>query len=253
LTRRSRRRKRRNRRNPLPLRGPRRRRSPPRRRRPRHRRRRRSPKRNRKRARRKRKGSPPPRKRRSPPRRKRKRRKRRRRKRSLRARRKRRSDGRGEEGEGDGGPQAEVLQDRRQPDHPGACELPEVRAGRVPRETWRPGVVRALRLYRIREEMSGGPCSQEPDRVFFFQAEDGIRYWSVTGVQTCALPISPMKVAPPTPTRSVSRRCAAASAAASDGAASTMASRVAACSWVSRTRVSATRKPIPVTDRKSVV
>src|SRR5262249_57281488 len=24
----------------------------------------------------------------------------------------------------------------------------------------------------------------------FFQAEDGIRYWSVTGVQTCALPIS---------------------------------------------------------------
>src|SRR5262249_59959898 len=26
--------------------------------------------------------------------------------------------------------------------------------------------------------------------LFFFQAEDGIRYWSVTGVQTCALPIS---------------------------------------------------------------
>src|SRR5258706_4039914 len=26
---------------------------------------------------------------------------------------------------------------------------------------------------------------------FFFQAEGGIRYWSVTGVQTCALPISP--------------------------------------------------------------
>src|SRR5262249_15359331 len=25
--------------------------------------------------------------------------------------------------------------------------------------------------------------------TFFFQAEDGIRYWSVTGVQTCALPI----------------------------------------------------------------
>ena len=24
---------------------------------------------------------------------------------------------------------------------------------------------------------------------FFFQAEDGIRDWSVTGVQTCALPI----------------------------------------------------------------
>src|SRR5207237_4750692 len=26
--------------------------------------------------------------------------------------------------------------------------------------------------------------------VFFFQSEDGIRYSSVTGVQTCALPIS---------------------------------------------------------------
>src|SRR5688500_19140021 len=25
--------------------------------------------------------------------------------------------------------------------------------------------------------------------VFFFQAEDGIRYYKVTGVQTCALPI----------------------------------------------------------------
>src|SRR5258706_10663688 len=33
---------------------------------------------------------------------------------------------------------------------------------------------------------------QSPDgekRFFFFQAEDGIRDWSVTGVQTCALPI----------------------------------------------------------------
>src|SRR2546426_12523883 len=28
-------------------------------------------------------------------------------------------------------------------------------------------------------------------RNFFFQAEDGIRYYKVTGVQTCALPISP--------------------------------------------------------------
>src|SRR5260221_5066487 len=27
--------------------------------------------------------------------------------------------------------------------------------------------------------------------MFFFQAEDGIRYHCVTGVQTCALPISP--------------------------------------------------------------
>src|SRR5437016_11669042 len=30
---------------------------------------------------------------------------------------------------------------------------------------------------------------------FFFQAEDGIRDWSVTGVQTCALPISFGKIA----------------------------------------------------------
>src|SRR5437763_16172910 len=30
-------------------------------------------------------------------------------------------------------------------------------------------------------------------RFFFFQAEDGIRDTSVTGVQTCALPIAPPK------------------------------------------------------------
>src|SRR5205807_4848929 len=30
-----------------------------------------------------------------------------------------------------------------------------------------------------------------PDSRFFFQAEDGIRDYKVTGVQTCALPISP--------------------------------------------------------------
>src|SRR5262249_58039793 len=36
---------------------------------------------------------------------------------------------------------------------------------------------------------------------FFFQAEDGIRDWSVTGVQTCALPISTRSAcsAPPRP------------------------------------------------------
>src|SRR5437016_4515492 len=38
--------------------------------------------------------------------------------------------------------------------------------------------------------MSGNRRDQEAVMtVFFFQAEDGIRYWSVTGVQTCALPI----------------------------------------------------------------
>src|SRR5215213_10364724 len=30
---------------------------------------------------------------------------------------------------------------------------------------------------------------------FFFQAEDGIRDWSVTGVQTCALPIWNQRIA----------------------------------------------------------
>src|SRR5260370_8183875 len=32
---------------------------------------------------------------------------------------------------------------------------------------------------------------------FFFQAEDGIRYSSVTGVQTCALPISRLRITGP--------------------------------------------------------
>src|SRR5437016_10105606 len=32
---------------------------------------------------------------------------------------------------------------------------------------------------------------------FFFQAEDGIRDWSVTGVQTCALPIFPRSARKP--------------------------------------------------------
>src|SRR2546430_6368793 len=38
-----------------------------------------------------------------------------------------------------------------------------------------------------------------PSRVFFFQAEDGIRDLTVTGVQTCALPISLPAVRPPVP------------------------------------------------------
>src|SRR5436305_10283001 len=42
-------------------------------------------------------------------------------------------------------------------------------------------------------------------RIFFFQAEDGIRDADVTGVQTCALPIS----ASPWPARPVPRRSAA--------------------------------------------
>src|SRR2546430_17579129 len=35
--------------------------------------------------------------------------------------------------------------------------------------------------------------SSEPVCIFF-QAEDGIRYLTVTGVQTCALPISPRRL-----------------------------------------------------------
>src|SRR5690348_17864395 len=42
-------------------------------------------------------------------------------------------------------------------------------------------------------------------RVFFFQAEDGIRDGRVTGVQTCALPISNVEVIPMSiPERSIS-------------------------------------------------
>src|SRR5438309_3987217 len=44
---------------------------------------------------------------------------------------------------------------------------------------------------------------------FFFQAEDGIRDGTVTGVQTCALPIScprPRHVAPPARTTRTARR-----------------------------------------------
>src|SRR2546430_5959888 len=48
--------------------------------------------------------------------------------------------------------------------------------------------------------------------VFFFQAEDGIRDLTVTGVQTCALPISPADEHPPTascPARPEQERCRA--------------------------------------------
>src|SRR5258706_3888429 len=39
--------------------------------------------------------------------------------------------------------------------------------------------------------IGGDSTDETADGIFFFfQAEDGIRDWSVTGVQTCALPIS---------------------------------------------------------------
>src|SRR5256885_17116497 len=42
--------------------------------------------------------------------------------------------------------------------------------------------------------------------IFFFQAEDGIRDYKVTGVQTCALPISPARSVRPVRTLSGARR-----------------------------------------------
>src|SRR5205807_4096547 len=39
-------------------------------------------------------------------------------------------------------------------------------------------------------ESSRSHCVRERCLFFFFQAEDGIRDYKVTGVQTCALPIS---------------------------------------------------------------
>ena len=40
--------------------------------------------------------------------------------------------------------------------------------------------------YKRKSSVAGGKSSK---KYFFFQAEDGIRYSPVTGVQTCALPI----------------------------------------------------------------
>src|SRR5690606_40942820 len=56
--------------------------------------------------------------------------------------------------------------------------------GEERRATGTPGLCQARsRRRRLCSEWSGA-------RVFFFQAEDGIRDFHVTGVQTCALPIS---------------------------------------------------------------
>src|SRR5437016_10669405 len=40
-----------------------------------------------------------------------------------------------------------------------------------------------------RQPLLSSPITESSLVRFFFQAEDGIRDWSVTGVQTCALPI----------------------------------------------------------------
>src|SRR2546430_5918166 len=46
------------------------------------------------------------------------------------------------------------------------------------------------RITQPRRQTAGGSLNIADCRVFFFQAEDGIRDLTVTGVQTCALPIS---------------------------------------------------------------
>src|SRR5437016_6741414 len=43
--------------------------------------------------------------------------------------------------------------------------------------------------FRLAAPVSSAPTLPISRLLFFFQAEDGIRDWSVTGVQTCALPI----------------------------------------------------------------
>src|SRR5699024_11784751 len=47
--------------------------------------------------------------------------------------------------------------------------------------------------------------------VFFLTAEDGVRHLNVTGVQTCALPISPTGGGPPRPWTCISPGCVASS------------------------------------------
>src|SRR5258706_10343163 len=75
---------------------------------------------------------------------------------------------------------------------------------------------------------------------FFFQAEDGIRDWSVTGVQTCALPISDLKpdsnseqsslaTPEPDPSRLYSSSCRSGSI--SKGWAETELTSAAKCAW----------------------
>src|SRR5256885_11227299 len=48
---------------------------------------------------------------------------------------------------------------------------------------------RILALLPIVQNDRGWKSQDSSDRIVFFQAEDGIRDYKVTGVQTCALPI----------------------------------------------------------------
>src|SRR5262249_58669224 len=63
----------------------------------------------------------------------------------------------------------------------------ERRAAGAGRETAWAGEARRLRKGG---RAGGGGGEVRAQAAFFFHGEDGIRDWSVTGVQTCALPIS---------------------------------------------------------------
>src|SRR5256885_4723945 len=84
--------------------------------------------------------------------------------------------------------------------------------------------------------------------VFFFQAEDGIRDYKVTGVQTCALPISAVASLGTNPSDAPRNAVASASngTPSSNRVISSRFRRVACCCRASRC------SPGPI-DRKSVV
>src|SRR5438034_11364827 len=68
----------------------------------------------------------------------------------------------------------------------------------------------------------------DPIRFFFFQAEDGIRYHCVTGVQTCALPICPIVIARPSQTAIAKRSRTATGRATGRGPTPTVRRRATA-------------------------
>src|SRR5256885_3009156 len=86
------------------------------------------------------------------------------------------------------------------------------------------------------------------DFVFFFQAEDGIRDYKVTGVQTCALPISrpaAISIESTTPAPPERSRAVHPEADARPGRRAPLRTRVQ--------ETSGTRRSIAKSDRKSVV
>src|SRR5256885_9870306 len=82
--------------------------------------------------------------------------------------------------------------------------------------------------------------------LFFFQAEDGIRDYKVTGVQTCALPIYP-----PVPGGVLAFSCIHAIARTPPGTGGCVCSMKPIPSASSSSRRAG--EPVPATDRKSVV